>query len=87
MPENDTLSCTLVTPTGEVFTEPASYVNIPAHDGLLGVQKNRAALLVELGQGTLTVTRPDGAEVTKQIEGGFAQVKDNKVTVLSDKAE
>lgn len=81
-----TFQCTLVTPESSVFDEPVVYANLPAHDGQMGVLANRAPLVVQLGKGRLEVQLPSGSLRRFQIEGGFAQMNHNRLTLLSEKA-
>ena len=78
--------CDIVTPDREVFKESVSSVVLPAHDGYLGVLTNRAPLLVRLGAGRLTATLVRGGTHAFQVRGGVAQMKDNKLTVLTESA-
>jgi len=79
------LQCVIVTPERAVLDEPADFVELPMYDGELGVAPDRAPLIGRLGIGELRVRR--GAE-TKHIfiDGGFAQVRNNVVTVLTPSA-
>ena len=79
-----TFTTTVVTPERQVAEAQCTYANLPAHDGQLGVQHNRAPLLVELGEGTLRLDLAAGGTETYRLRGGFAQVVDNKLTVLAD---
>ena len=80
--------CDIVTPDREVFQESVSGVVLPAHDGQVGVLTNRAPLLVRLGTGTLTATLGGGrGERAFRVRGGVAQMKDNRLTVLTEHAE
>ena len=80
--------CDIVTPDREVFAESVQSVILPAHDGQVGILTGRAPLLVRLGSGTLTA-RPagGGAEHTFAVRGGVAQMKGDKLTVLTEHAE
>ena len=80
----NSFTCTLVTPVAEVFSKEVTYVNLPAHDGYLGVATNRAPLLVRLGAGQLTVTAADGSTTRLIVVGGFAQIKSGTLVVLTD---
>ena len=80
------LQCVVVTPERAVLDEPADFVALPMYDGELGVLPGRAPLIGRLGFGELRLRRgPD----TKRffIEGGFAQVRSDVVTVLTDRAQ
>lgn len=84
MPES--FACSLVTPERSVIDTEAKYVDMPAHDGQIGVMNNRAPLLVKLGVGRLRLELPEGGEKRFAIDGGFAQMKGNKLTLVSEKA-
>jgi F-type H+-transporting ATPase subunit epsilon len=76
------LQCIVVTPEKAVFDESADMVILPMIDGELGVQPGRAALVGRLGKGELRLK--SGAETKRwQLEGGFAQVRGDVVTVLT----
>jgi len=81
----DHLHVTVITPERRVLDADADAVVIPAHDGELGVLRDRAALLCELGVGQLRYSRA-GQTQRVFIDGGFAQVLDNRITVLSGRA-
>jgi len=76
---------TVVTPAAEVLDQQVEYASIPAHDGQVGIAHLRAPLLTKLGYGKMTL-KASGAEHAYFIGGGFAQVKDDKLTVLTDEA-
>jgi F-type H+-transporting ATPase subunit epsilon len=76
------LQCVLVTPERAVFDKPADMVILPMIDGELGVQPGRAALVGRLGRGQLRLKR-GGETETYQLDGGFAQVRADVVTVLT----
>lgn len=75
----------VITPERQVLDESASSVVFAAHDGELGVLHNRAPLMCELGIGQL---RYESGGQTRRlyIDGGFAQVHENTVTVLTQRA-
>ncbi len=78
--------CTVVTPQAEVFDAEVASVVLPAHDGEMGVLQLHAPMMVQLGEGNLKITPATGSEKTLRIKGGFAQVKDNQLVVLTDEA-
>jgi F-type H+-transporting ATPase subunit epsilon len=81
-----TLQCVVVTPERAVVDEPADFVALPLYDGELGVLPGRAPLIGRLGYGELRIRR---GEHTQRyfIDGGFAQVRSNIVTVLTPRAQ
>ena len=60
----------------------ASFVVFPAHDGEMGILKGRAPLVCKLGIGALRVEASDG-EKTLYVDGGFAQMLGNDLTILT----
>jgi len=80
------LQCVVVTPERAVLDEPAEFVALPMFDGELGVLPGRAPLIGRLGIGEMRVKRGD--HVTRFfVDGGFAQVRDNVVSVLTPAAQ
>ena len=78
--------CVVVTPEQQTMDESVTQAIIPAHDGLLGIQTDRAPLLVKLGIGPLRVDLPGGQSRTYFIDGGIAQMKSNNLTILTNEA-
>src|SRR5262245_55639199 len=79
------LHCVVVTPERALLDEPADFVALPMYDGELGVLPGRAALIGRLGYGELRIRR---GERTRHyfVDGGFAQVRGDTVTVLTPRA-
>src|SRR5260221_14076086 len=78
--------CVLVTPEQQVLDETVQQAILPAHDGQVGILTGRSPLLVKLGTGELRVDLPGGQKRYFFIDGGVAQMKDNKLTILSTEA-
>jgi F-type H+-transporting ATPase subunit epsilon len=81
-----TFRCTLVTPEQEMLDQQVVYASIPAWDGKLGVQHLRAPLMAKLGFGQLRLDMEDGSSQSYFVGGGFAQVKDDVLTLLTEEA-
>jgi len=79
------LQCVVVTPEKAVIDEAADFVALPMYDGELGVAPDRAPLIGRLGTGELR-TRKGGVTQRYFVDGGFAQVRNNVVTVLTERA-
>jgi F-type H+-transporting ATPase subunit epsilon len=75
--------CTIVTPEAQALDESIQQAILPAHDGLIGILTDRAPLLVKLGVGPLRVDMSGGQQRYFLVDGGVAQMKDNKLTVLT----
>lgn len=79
-----TFRCVLLTPGAKLLDCRAGALVLPAHDGLRGVLRNHAPMLCKLGVGILEVRDiPDRADAFFLIEGGFARISENFVTVLA----
>jgi F-type H+-transporting ATPase subunit epsilon len=85
MSKEKTLKLIVVTPEKQVFEGTADSIVIPMHDGELGILPERAPLMCELGIGQMRY-RSAGRIQRLYIDGGFAQVHDNRVTVLTGQA-
>lgn len=85
MADSQNIHVVVITPERQVLEETVDAVVLPAHDGELGVLRDRAALMCELGIGQFRYTQ--GGQTRRLfIDGGFAQVVDNRVTVLTARA-
>jgi F-type H+-transporting ATPase subunit epsilon len=84
-PSNRSLQCVVVTPESTVLDTRADFVALPLFDGECGILPGRAPLIGRLGFGELRVT--SGGEPRRfYVDGGFAQVADNVVSVLTNRA-
>lgn len=83
----DTFDIEIATPERLLAREQAVRSQIPAKDGFIGVLPDHAPLLSELGIGAMTYTTPGGQRYSVAISGGFLEIRDNVVRVLSDVAE
>ncbi|AMV36682.1 ATP synthase F1 subunit epsilon [Planctomyces sp. SH-PL62] len=79
------LVCQVVTPEKTVFAKTVDFVALPLYDGELGVLPGRSPLLGRLGYGELRI-KVDGGTESYFVDGGFAQVRENTVTVLTNRA-
>lgn len=80
-----TFHCSIVTPEKAVLETEALFVALPAHDGEIGIMRGRASLLCQLGIGALRVETPESEEIFF-VDRGFAQMVDNRLTVLTEQA-
>lgn len=80
------LKVAVISPESTVFEGDATQVVAPAWDGEVGVLRGHAPMLVLLGQGELRVTTTGGSVERFRVAGGFLQVADDIVTVLSEQA-
>ena len=77
------LHVVVISPEKTVYDGQAESVVAPAWDGEVGILRNHAPMMALLGSGQMRVT--SGGSVSRfTVEGGFLQVADNVVTVLSE---
>ena len=72
-----------MTPEGAAFDGEVTYASFPAWDGQYGVMAGMSPLLDRLGIGPLRLETPNGTEWFA-VEEGFAHVRDNTLTILSE---
>ena len=82
----DLLQLEVTTPEKMLVSDQVADVQLPGKDGYLGILNGHAAMLGELGEGTLTYSI-DGRKRSLNLCGGFVEVLDNFVRVLADRAE
>ncbi|MEN6575763.1 MAG: ATP synthase F1 subunit epsilon [Phycisphaerales bacterium] len=87
-----TFQCELIGPTGKLLDCRTSSVVLPAHDGQVGILHNHMPMLSQLGLGVMRVAQmPEGGGETSAgrpemeffVDGGFALVAENSVTVIA----
>jgi F-type H+-transporting ATPase subunit epsilon len=80
-----TVQCVVVTPEKAVLDAQVDFVALPMFDGEVGILPGRAPLIGRLGPGELRIKRGDKTD-RFYVDGGFAQVRADVVTVLTPKA-
>lgn len=81
-----TFHLSVITPERAVLETEATAVVFPAWDGEVGVLPQRAPFLFEMGIGVLRVESPEGKQ-TLYVDGGFAQMVGDKLTLLTENAK
>jgi F-type H+-transporting ATPase subunit epsilon len=79
------LTVSLLTPERVLFEGSAERVIVPLHDGEAGVLPGHAPMVARLGAGLARIFH-QGASQRTFVSGGFVQVTDNVVTILTDDA-
>ncbi len=80
------LTLELVTPEKVAWQAKADFVVLPAFEGELGILPNHSPVLVQLTEGEVRVT--ENGEVRRfAVSGGFAEVRDNKLSLFAETAE
>jgi F-type H+-transporting ATPase subunit epsilon len=80
-----TLLLEIVTPESKTFSDQVDSVVVPGVDGELGILPQHVGLLTEIEPGELRVTQ-GSKEIRLAVGGGFVEVADDKVSVLTDMA-
>jgi F-type H+-transporting ATPase subunit epsilon len=81
-----TFNCTIITPQERLLDEEVTYVNLPLHDGLMGILPGRSPSLAKLGLGELKITSAVGGDRSYMLEDGFAQMVSGSLTLLAKSA-
>ena len=77
------LKISVISPEATLFEGEAASVTAPAFDGEVGILPSHAPMVTTLGSGVLRI----GNDAQRfQVEGGFLQVVDNVVRVVTEKA-
>jgi F-type H+-transporting ATPase subunit epsilon len=82
----DSLRLRVYTPERELLDEVVREVTAPGAYGQIGILPAHAALVTTLEAGELSYKK-DGGVGRFRIGGGFAEVRDDVVTVLADSGE
>jgi F-type H+-transporting ATPase subunit epsilon len=81
------LQCIVVTPEKTILDQPADFVALPLFDGEIGLAPGRSPMIGRLGAGELRILQKErGDAVRYYVEGGFVEVVDNVVSVLTNRA-
>ena len=81
-----TLTVSIVTPDGPVMEEPYEMVVCHAEDGELGILPNHIPLVAPLTISAVRLKKENSVEKLA-INGGFLEVRPDKVTILAQSAE
>lgn len=79
------LTLIVVTPETTVLDEQVDFVALPLYDGEIGIAPGRSPLIGRLGYGELRL-KAAGQTRRYYIDGGFVQVANNTVSLLTNRA-
>jgi F-type H+-transporting ATPase subunit epsilon len=78
----------LVTPVKLIRSDDVHMVVVPGTEGDFGVLEDHAPVMSTIRDGTLMIYKTDGAAPEEiQVQGGFAEVGENRLTVLAEQVE
>ena len=80
------LNIRIITPDKVVFDKPVDEVILPSSTGQVGILSDHAPLLTALDIGVMKL-KSDAGWTSIVLMEGFAEVEDNKVTILCNGAE
>lgn len=80
------LTLRVITPNRIAFDETVESVRLPGADGQFGILPHHAALVAALDAGLMRY-RQNGKEHALFISGGFCEVRDNTVRVVTEAGE
>ncbi|MCO6459228.1 MAG: ATP synthase F1 subunit epsilon [Pirellulaceae bacterium] len=79
------LNCIVVTPEETALEAKAEFVALPLFDGEIGIARGHSPMIGRLGYGEMRLRTGD--KVTRYyLDGGFVQVVDDVVSVLTNRA-
>ncbi len=78
------LKVSVISPEAVLFEGETDSVVAPAYDGEVGILTDHAPLMALLGQGQLRIGGGSGRRFN--VSGGFMQVLNNQVRVVTEKA-
>ena len=82
---NRKIFCSILTPDRVIYERQIDLAVVQAHDGEMGFMYNHAPLVTELGIGEIRLRNNDNTEYIV-VEGGIAEIRDNKLIVLTENA-
>lgn len=80
------LTLSITTPSGKIFDDEVSYVNLPGSEGDFEVYPEHASLVSLLNAGVINIVKKDGNSDGIVIDWGYVKVEESKVSVLVDNA-
>jgi F-type H+-transporting ATPase subunit epsilon len=78
------LTVSVISPEAVLFEGPTDSVVAPAFDGEIGILTGHAPMMTLLGKGELRLGAGGGSRF--RVEGGFLQVVDDRVRVVTEHA-
>ena len=73
-----------VTPERLVFEKPVEFVKLRTESGDIGILAKHINYITAIGAGEMLVREKDKEDVTYYLEGGFLEVRQDKVVILGE---
>ncbi len=81
------LSIRVITPDRILLDTSCESVSFPTVDGSVGILSGHAPMVAAIGVGELAYKADNGTEESVFVAGGFAEVRDNTVRIVTDSSE
>lgn len=85
MAKDNTFFLEIISPEGTIFQADVDEVSLPTASGQITVLPHHTSLFTKLSEGEVEIKK-DGKSTSIVINGGFLEIKNNIVNVLSDYA-
>jgi len=76
----------IITPSEKIFTGEVKLVKLPGSKGSFEVLENHAPIISTLEKGQIKIIEPNGETRFFDVNGGVVEVKNNKISVLTESA-
>ena len=80
---SEAMKCLVVTPEKTALDMEATSVVLPLFDGEFGVMSGHTPMIARIGAGELRIKSPQGNTVHYYVEGGFVEVLDDIIALLT----
>ncbi len=80
-------SVDVVTPEAVIWQGEADFIAARTTEGEIGILADHEPTMGALTAGAVTINSVDGSTITVGVNGGFLQIFNNQVTLLTDRAE
>ncbi|EMO53599.1 ATP synthase F1 subunit epsilon [Leptospira noguchii] len=77
------LKVSVISPEKILYKGEVDSLIVPGSEGFFGILPDHAPLVATLGIGVLEIRKSDKLKVLS-VEGGFIEVKDNSISILTD---
>ncbi len=77
----------VVSPEQTLWSGEATFVVARTPNGEIGIMADHEPVMAALSTGAVTVDGADGKRTTIAVHGGFLQILNNEVTLLTDRAQ
>ena len=77
------MKCLVVTPEKTALEMEATSVVLPLSDGEFGIMAGHTPMIARIGAGELRVKPPQGNSESYYVEGGFVEVLDDVIALLT----